>query len=314
MAIGAAPVLACLSLPPNAARTFLNSASSAASKCACSSAGTSWPAACSARTLSPTLDRALDLLGVAVGGDERVDLLEDPRHRRQVGRVDLHQLGHDLLRVAAEVGDRRRRGRSPAAGSAARRRARAGGRGRRRRPPRARPSLLAHVDHLAVVAVREHAALRRPGGARRVDDRVRVVGRDGLAARSAARPASRPRPRSRRSSSAIASPTSPVGSMTITCSQRRAGCSRTSTILATCAASSQTIATRLGVAGHPLALARASWSGRSAPRRRRRSRSRSRTYVHSGRVAHSSETRSPGSMPRSIRPRAISETISPSSA
>ena len=46
--------------------------------------------------LEPDADRALDLLRVAVGGDERVDLLEDPRHRRQVGRVDLHQLGHDL--------------------------------------------------------------------------------------------------------------------------------------------------------------------------------------------------------------------------
>jgi hypothetical protein len=44
------------------------------------------------------------------------------------------------------------------------------------------PDLLAHVDHLAVVAVREHAALGRPGRARGVDDRVGVVGRDGLAA------------------------------------------------------------------------------------------------------------------------------------
>src|SRR5215212_4742424 len=37
-------------------------------------------------------------------------------------------------------------------------------------------------------------------------------------------------------------------------------------------------------------------------------------YVHSGRVVHSSATRSPGSRPRSIRPRAISETIAPTSA
>ena len=36
-------------------------------------------------------------------------------------------------------------------------------------------------------------------------------------------------------------------------------------------------------------------------------------YVHSARVLQSSDTRSPGSMPRSMRPRPISETISPTS-
>ena len=53
---------------------------------------------------------------------------------------------------------------------------------------------------------------------------------------------SRPRPRSRRSSSEIASATSPLASIAITCLS--AGrLSRTSTILATWEASSQTIAT-----------------------------------------------------------------------
>ena len=37
-------------------------------------------------------------------------------------------------------------------------------------------------------------------------------------------------------------------------------------------------------------------------------------YVHSGRVLHSSETRSPGAMPMSMRPRPISRTTSPTSA
>ena len=34
-----------------------------------------------------------------------------------------------------------------------------------------------HVEHRAVVAVRDHASLRRPGGARRVDEGADVVGR-----------------------------------------------------------------------------------------------------------------------------------------
>ena len=64
------------------------------------------------RTFTPSCDRglrALLLLGRlgldrAVG--ERVDLLEHARHRRQIGRFDLHQLADDLLGVAAEVGER----------------------------------------------------------------------------------------------------------------------------------------------------------------------------------------------------------------
>ena len=126
-------------------------------------------------------DRALDLLRVAVGGDEGVDLLEDPRHRRQVARVDLHQLGHDLLRVAGEVGD-------PAAEVDRQQldQQRVGVREREEEVDEValleHAELAAHVDHLAVVAVREHAALGRPGGAGRVDDRVGVVLADGLAA------------------------------------------------------------------------------------------------------------------------------------
>ena len=88
-----------------------------------------------ARTFSPTWVARLDLRDVAVRGDERVELLEDPRHRRQVGRLDLGELGDDLLRVAAEVGERGAEVEARRAGSAARTSARAGGRGRRRRRP-----------------------------------------------------------------------------------------------------------------------------------------------------------------------------------
>ncbi len=63
--------------------------------------------------LRPQLQRGLRLrallrrlrLDRAVG--ERVDLLEDARHRGQEGRFDLLQLADDLLDVAPEVGDRR---------------------------------------------------------------------------------------------------------------------------------------------------------------------------------------------------------------
>ena len=124
--------------------------------------------------LEADADGALDLLRVAVRGDERVDLLEDPRNRRQVVGLDLHQLGHDLLRVAGEVGD-------PAAEVDRQQldEQRVGVREREEEVDEValleHAELLAHVHDLAVVAVREHAALRRPGGAGRVDDRVGVV-------------------------------------------------------------------------------------------------------------------------------------------
>ena len=113
---------------------------------------------------------------------ERVDLLEDARHRRQVGRFDLHQLGHDLLGVAAEVGERaaevedgeldqQREGVSErqvqiddlVVGDLA--------------------ALADHVDDRAVVAVGEHAALRWAGRAGGVDERVGVLGAHGGPAR-----------------------------------------------------------------------------------------------------------------------------------
>ena len=121
--------------------------------------------------LQADLRRRLDLLGVAVRGDERVELLEDPRHRREVGRPHLGELGDDLLRVAAEVGER---GAHVERGELDQQRE-----GVREREEQVRDVallhdrvLLDHRDDVAVVAVAEHAALRRAGRARRVDDRV----------------------------------------------------------------------------------------------------------------------------------------------
>ena len=57
-----------------------------------------------------------------------------------------------------------------------------------------------HVDDRAVVAVREHAALRRAGGAGGVDERERVLGLT-AARRASSSSAERLRPRSRTSSS-----------------------------------------------------------------------------------------------------------------
>jgi len=50
--------------------------------------------------------RLLELLGVfRMGGGQRVDLLEHARHRREVGRLDLGEVGDDLGRVLLPVGD-----------------------------------------------------------------------------------------------------------------------------------------------------------------------------------------------------------------
>jgi hypothetical protein len=96
------------------------------------------------------------------GAGERVDLLEDPGDRREVGGLDLGQLRHDRLGVAAEVGDR------PAA--VERQQLDEQRVGVRERQEQVRgvavafehADALAHVENAAIVAVREHAALRRP--------------------------------------------------------------------------------------------------------------------------------------------------------
>ncbi len=55
---------------------------------------------------APGATALLCRLGLDRPVGERVDLLEDPRHRRQICRFDLHQLADDLLGVSAEVGER----------------------------------------------------------------------------------------------------------------------------------------------------------------------------------------------------------------
>ncbi len=140
------------------------------------------------KQIVPELDRLLGTLALLgrLGLDravrERVDLLEHARHRRQVCGLDLHQLGHDLLGVAAEVGERaaevedgeldqQRKGVSErqvevddlVVGDLA--------------------GIADHVDDRPIVAVGEHAALRWAGRARGVDERVWVLGAHRRAAR-----------------------------------------------------------------------------------------------------------------------------------
>jgi hypothetical protein len=119
----------------------------------------------------------LGILGVARG--ERVDLLEDARDRREVGRLDLHQVGDDLRRVLLPVGQL---GAKVEAGELDQQRERV----RQRQEQvdglalaEGRALLAHHVAHRAVVRVREDHALGRAGGAGRVDEDARVIGGDG---------------------------------------------------------------------------------------------------------------------------------------
>ena len=93
-------------------------------------------------------------------------------------RPGLHQLADDALRIAAPVGDRAA---EVDRDQLDQQRERVGERQVQVDDVAVFDDrlLLAHVDHRAVVAVGEHAALRRPGGAGGVDERVGIVGRDG---------------------------------------------------------------------------------------------------------------------------------------
>ena len=110
-AIGAAPVTASRSRPPN--RSLTNSALGCERRELLAQLRRDRLAA-DLEVLDLAADRAdrRELLGRQLLLGQRVELLEDARHRRQVGRLDLHELGDDLLRVAAEVGDRACRGRT----------------------------------------------------------------------------------------------------------------------------------------------------------------------------------------------------------
>ena len=240
-AIGAAPVTASRSRPPKRLRT--KSALGCQRRPLLLQVGRDLLAA-DLEVADPAADLAdgLDLLGRELARGQRVELLEDARDRGQVGRLDLHELGDDLLRVAAPVGDRRARVERAELDEQRE------GVGQRQEEVDEvvvaveQPALLDHVEHRAVVAVREHAALGRPGGARRVDEREGVVGADrvgagvelGGVAPAAALAQLVERDR--------------VGHVARGVRRRRGGASagrrsRTATIFATCSASSQTTAT-----------------------------------------------------------------------
>ena len=128
------------------------------------------------------LHRLAQLLLVgSVRGGERVDLLEHPRHGREVARAHLHQVGNDLLRVARPVGDRR----AELEGRELDQDRECVGQGQEE------IGAVALFDHALghhgigdrpVVPVREQAALGRAGGARGVDVERDVLGADRLVA------------------------------------------------------------------------------------------------------------------------------------
>ena len=159
----------------------------------------------------PVEDRLLEAaLLLDAGSRGGVDLLEDPRHRREVGRLHLGQVGDDLQRVALPVGERRAE-------------VEAAELDQQREGVRQRQvevgdvvvldhaGLVDHVEHRPVVAVGDDAALRRPGRARGVDEGADVLRGDGAPAllpfgrrrgpiRARRAPPSRSRPRWSRSS------------------------------------------------------------------------------------------------------------------
>ncbi len=127
--------------------------------------------------LDAECDGRVELLGLHVGRDERVDLLEDARHRREVRRMHLVELDDDLLRVVGPVGERRadieRQELDQQRERVREREVEVGDlvllQGARR---------LRHREDRAVIAVLQNAALRRASRAGGVDEGVRVVGLD----------------------------------------------------------------------------------------------------------------------------------------
>ena len=154
-------------------------ACSARSNAACSSAGTCLAAKLRLAHRHSHPRCLLELASVAGGRGQRVDLLEDPRHRREERRLELHQVGHDLLRVLLPVGNR---GADVEHDELDDQRERV-----RERQEQVHAVVLAHqVPRLhrrrdrAVVAVRELARLRRPGRARRVQKQALGIRRDAV--------------------------------------------------------------------------------------------------------------------------------------
>jgi len=128
-------------------------------------------------------DRLVKALAVGVGGvgqrrhGQRVELLEEAGHRRDVGRMGCLDLGDHPLGVAAEVDNRRPGVKGPELDGE-------GEHVSQRQVEVAdiagshEPELLHHRAHRHGVCVSEHAALGRSGGARGVDEGVGVLGAD----------------------------------------------------------------------------------------------------------------------------------------
>ena len=108
-----------------------------------------------------------------------MDLLEDPRHGRKERRLELHQVGHDLLRVLLPVSDR--------GADIEHQELNDQREGVRQRQEQVHALVHAHDvlrlqcrGNSAVVAVRKLTGLRRPGRPRRVDEQARGVRRDAV--------------------------------------------------------------------------------------------------------------------------------------
>ena len=184
--IGAAPVSASSSRPPNSSRTFDSTSRSASAYCALRTAD-ALPARIAGRALRPVAiaqenRRCLTALpSLAAHQHARVDLLEHARDRREVGRLGGADVLHQPARVAAPERQRaadldRHHLDHPRESVRERQEHEEGG-------GRLEAGLLdVRVAGEQHVAVGEHAALGRAGGARRVDDRGDVVGTDGVEA------------------------------------------------------------------------------------------------------------------------------------
>ena len=132
--------------------------------------------------LHSNLGRLGQHLRVNVPGDHRVELLEDPWHRGQEGRLDLANVGDDLRCVAGPVGDR-----CAGIGCTERYENREGVGEREEEVDDVvavaeEPAFGCHVEHRAVVGLREDAALRWAGRSRGVDEGVWVFRLDGFVA------------------------------------------------------------------------------------------------------------------------------------
>ena len=280
--IGAAPETARRRLPPKRPRIFESTCLSANAYCALQQEAGLAAGAFGLAHLLADLDRPVEdrlfeaalFLHAAVGGG--VDLLEDARHRGEVGRLQFGQVGQDLQRVALPVGER------GAEVEAAELDQQGEGVGERQVEVGDvfvldHAGLVDHVEHRAVVAVADDAALRRAGRAGGVDEGADVVRGDGESQRCSqsrgvdARRLARPGPRIEIASSAGADHPHHV----LELRQLVADLADLLQLLVVLDDDDLGVGVLEHVAGTP----RASWSGRSGRRWRRprapRSRSRS---------------------------------------